>query len=81
MGTDDLFHKRKARQAESHRRKIASRAPYERVLNLLEDKLDRAMLNAKKLGEYHLTSGTDNPSTNVHDLITYLREMKDTKET
>jgi hypothetical protein len=36
MGTDDLFHKRKARKAESHRRKKAMRAPYERVLIVCE---------------------------------------------
>jgi hypothetical protein len=36
MGTDELFHKRKARKAESHRRKKAMRAPYERVLIVCE---------------------------------------------
>jgi len=36
MGTDDLFHKRKARKAESHRREKAKRAPYERVLIVCE---------------------------------------------
>jgi len=36
MGTDDLFHKRNARRAESHRRKIAKRAPYERILIVCE---------------------------------------------
>jgi hypothetical protein len=36
MGTDDLFHRRKARQVESHRRKIARRAPYERLLIVCE---------------------------------------------
>ena len=38
MGTDDLFHKRKARLAESHRREKAKRAPYERVLIVCEGK-------------------------------------------
>ena len=38
MGTDDLFHKRKARLAESHRREKARRAPYERVLIVCEGK-------------------------------------------
>ncbi|MGA3083962.1 MAG: RloB family protein [Thermodesulfobacteriota bacterium] len=32
MGTDNLFRIRKARKAEMHRRKIASRSPYDRVL-------------------------------------------------
>lgn len=36
MGSDDLFHKRKAQKAELHRRKIARRAPYERVLIVCE---------------------------------------------
>lgn len=36
MGTDDLFHKRKARKAESHRREKAKRAPYERILIVCE---------------------------------------------
>ena len=38
MGTDDLFHKRKARLAESHRRDKAKRDPYERVLIVCEGK-------------------------------------------
>ncbi|MCG2738688.1 MAG: RloB family protein [Syntrophaceae bacterium] len=38
MGTDDLFHKRKARLAESHRREKAKRAPYERILIVCEGK-------------------------------------------
>jgi hypothetical protein len=38
MGTDDLFHKRKARLAESHRREKAKQAPYERVLIVCEGK-------------------------------------------
>lgn len=36
MGTDDLFHKRNARLAESHRREKAKRAPYERILIVCE---------------------------------------------
>jgi hypothetical protein len=36
MGTDDLFHKRKARLAETHRREKAKQAPYERVLIVCE---------------------------------------------
>jgi hypothetical protein len=31
MGSEDLFHKRKARKAESLRREKAKREPYERV--------------------------------------------------
>ena len=36
MGSDDLFHKRKARTAELHRRRVARRAPYDRVLIVCE---------------------------------------------
>ena len=36
MGTDDLFHKRKAREAESLRRQAAKRAPYDVVLIVCE---------------------------------------------
>lgn len=36
MGSDDLFHKRKARKAELHRRRMAKRAPYDRVLIVCE---------------------------------------------
>lgn len=36
MGTDNLFYKRKARQAASHQREKAKRAPYERALIVCE---------------------------------------------
>ncbi len=36
MGTDNLFHKRKARKAEMHRRKIATLSPLPRVLVVCE---------------------------------------------
>lgn len=36
MGSDDLFHKRKARTAELHSRRVARRAPYDRVLIVCE---------------------------------------------
>ena len=38
MGTDDLFHKRKARLAKLHRREKAKQAPYERILIACEGK-------------------------------------------
>jgi hypothetical protein len=38
MGTDNLFHKKKARLVESHRRNKAKRAPYERILIVCEGK-------------------------------------------
>jgi hypothetical protein len=36
MGSDDLFHKRNAQKVELHRRKIARRDPYERILIVCE---------------------------------------------
>ena len=36
MGSDDLFHKRKAKRVEAHRRKMARRDPYERILIVCE---------------------------------------------
>ena len=36
MGTDNIFHKRKARRAASHQRQRAKRAPHERVLIVCE---------------------------------------------
>ncbi|OPY61749.1 MAG: hypothetical protein A4E57_04133 [Syntrophorhabdaceae bacterium PtaU1.Bin034] len=36
MGTDDLYHKRKAKTARDLARKKATRAPYERVLIVCE---------------------------------------------
>jgi hypothetical protein len=36
MGTDNIFHKRKAKAADAHRRKKATQALYERVLIVCE---------------------------------------------
>ena len=44
MGSDDLFHKRKAKRAEEHRREIARRDPYERILIVCEGEKNRAKL-------------------------------------
>ncbi len=51
------------------------------LFDLLEDKLDTAMKSATRLKAFHMTSGTDNPSTKVPDLIDYLEEMKAKKST
>lgn len=48
----------------------------ENVFDAVGDKLDTAILNAKRLEEFHLTSGTDNPSTKVHILVTNLKNLK-----
>jgi len=41
-----------------------------------DERLDMAINNAKQLEEFHLTSGTDNPSTKIHLLVEYLRCLK-----
>ena len=38
MGSDDLYHKRKAKTAQAHGRKQPKQAPYERVLIVCEGK-------------------------------------------
>jgi hypothetical protein len=44
-------------------------------LTLLE-KLPVAIKNARLLAEHGQTSGTDNPSTRMHQLVEYLRDLK-----
>ena len=46
------------------------------VFNKMQDKLDDAITNARRVEEFHKTSGTDNPSTMVHSLVEYLRDLK-----
>jgi hypothetical protein len=46
------------------------------IFNKIQDKLDDAITNAHRVEEFHKTSGTDNPSTRVHSLVEYLRDLK-----
>jgi len=46
------------------------------IFNQLKDKLDNAITNARRVEQFHKTSGTDNPSTSMHSLVEYLRELK-----
>lgn len=46
------------------------------IFELVKDKLDNAVTNAKRLDVFHQTSGTDNPSTRVHELVGYLRDLR-----
>lgn len=46
------------------------------VFDIIADKLDTAILNAKRLEEFHLTSGIDNPSSKFFQLVEHLRDMK-----
>ena len=41
----------------------------------LEDKLDDALNNAARLHKYNVSSGSRNPSTEMHNLMTYLKEL------
>jgi hypothetical protein len=42
-----------------------------------DERLDIAIKYAKQLDEFHSTSGTDNPSTKIYQLVERLRELKD----
>ncbi|MBW2576106.1 MAG: RloB domain-containing protein [Deltaproteobacteria bacterium] len=46
------------------------------IFNKIQDKLDNAITNAHSVEQYHQTSGTENPSTCVHSLVEYLRDLK-----
>lgn len=46
------------------------------IFGMIQDKLDIAITNATRLEQFHQTSGTDNPSTQVHSLVEYLRDLK-----
>ena len=46
------------------------------IFNKIQGKLDNAITNARRVEQYHQTSGTDNPSTLVHSLVEYLRDLK-----
>ena len=46
------------------------------IFNKIQDKLDNAITNASRVEQYHQTSGTDNPSTLVHSMVEYLRDLK-----
>ena len=46
------------------------------IFDTIQDKLDNAITNARKVEQFHQTSGTDNPSTLVHSMVEYLRDLK-----
>jgi hypothetical protein len=48
------------------------------IFDEVKDKTDRAITNAKQLEAFHQTSGTDNPSTKVHELVEYLQDLRNT---
>ena len=46
------------------------------IFKTVERKLPDALTRANQLEEFHKTSGTDNPSTNIHELVEYLMNLK-----
>ena len=46
------------------------------IFNRIQDKLENAIANARRVEEFHKTSGADNPSTRVYFLVEYLRDLK-----
>jgi len=46
------------------------------IFNTIQDKLETAITNARRVEKFHQTSGTDNPSTMVYSLVEDLRDLK-----
>lgn len=46
------------------------------IYQIIADKTDIAIQRAKQLETFHKTSGTDNPSTQIHELVEYLKSLK-----
>jgi hypothetical protein len=47
------------------------------IYRRLQSRLPQALENARKVALHCETAGTDNPSTRVHELVTYLRDLKE----
>jgi len=50
------------------------------IFSKTEKLLETALVNAEKLEKFHETSGTDNPSTQVHILVKKLKEMEEQRK-
>lgn len=46
------------------------------IFGRIQNELDNAIINARLVEQFHKASGTDNPSTCVHSLVEYLRNLK-----
>jgi len=46
------------------------------IFGRIQNELDNAITNARLVEQFHKASGTDNPSTCVHSLVEYLRNLK-----
>ncbi|MDD5007028.1 MAG: RloB family protein [Syntrophorhabdaceae bacterium] len=81
MGSDDLFHKRRAKRAEQHCREKARRAPYERILIVCEGEKtepnyfrwlrDRFRLNRANIVIAHKKGGLDPKSLVEYAIVEY----------
>lgn len=45
------------------------------IFSITLNNLDNAITNSKRIEQFHETSGTDNPSTKIHTLVEYLRDL------
>jgi len=46
------------------------------IFDKTKDSLNDAISNARRIQQFHQTSGTDNPATLVYSLVEYLRDLK-----
>jgi len=46
------------------------------IFNKIQNRLDNAITNARRVEQFHQTSETNNPYTLVHSLVEYLRDLK-----
>jgi hypothetical protein len=46
------------------------------VFERLQPQLDTALINAKQLSKHNRDTGSENPATRVHELVRYLRALK-----
>jgi hypothetical protein len=46
------------------------------IFKTIQDKLDDAIIYARRLEHFHQTSGTNNPFTMMHSLVEYLRGLQ-----
>ncbi len=77
MGSDNLFHKRKARQSESLRRKMARRASYDTVLIVCEgEKTEpnyfRELRNDLKLNSANIEITGDAGGSSPMNIVNYV---------
>ena len=54
----------------------AYRKGQQNIFYKMQDRLDSTITNTRRVEQFHQTSGTDNPSTCVHSLVEYLRDLK-----